>query len=154
MRAMPEFSHAKTDSKAGKNAEDQSTLIFDEDDFMERTGGGSELLIILVDMFLERYPGQLSEIQKAIAQNDGKKLERLAHGLKGSASNLSAKAVADAAMVLEEIGQKGDVKQAEESYEKLKNQVEKLRLFFEELQRKNHSTITSHSGSESKNHLP
>ncbi len=95
--------------------------------------GDRELFKEVVELFLNNYPSLLSEIRVAISNSNSKALEREAHSIKGSAGNLSAKRVYDAASALEEIGKSGDLSNAEEAYKVLEKEIEALRPVLEEL---------------------
>ena len=52
--------------------------------------GDPELLVDLIQMYLEDAPHKLSEIVQGLADHDWDRVERAAHSLKGSAGNLGA----------------------------------------------------------------
>jgi HPt (histidine-containing phosphotransfer) domain-containing protein len=54
----------------------------------ERLGLGDDFYKQMLDIFIEETPGKLSGIRQALARGDGRTLERTAHSIKGSASNL------------------------------------------------------------------
>ena len=96
-----------------------SLPTFDRDVALARVEGDEALLQEIVQLFLEQTPGLVERIERAIALQDGQTLERTAHALKGSASNLGAKAMAAAAARLESIGRNGDFAAAETAYSEL-----------------------------------
>src|SRR5215831_15639595 len=69
---------------------------------LERVEGDRELLEELAQMFAEESERNIAEIHAAFNAGDVKVLERLAHTVKGSASNIGAMSVAQAALALEE----------------------------------------------------
>jgi two-component system sensor histidine kinase/response regulator len=71
---------------------------------LSRVGGDAELLKEIAVLFLDDYPRQVSELREAMIQGDARKVERVAHGIKGSVSNFGAPAAVDAAMMLEGMG--------------------------------------------------
>ena len=88
--------------------------------------GDRELLADIVGLFLEDSPNLISQIQEAIANQDRKLLERSAHTLKGSAANFAAEAARQAAFELEQIGREGNLADAEDAFDKLKQEMERL----------------------------
>ncbi len=76
---------------------------------LERLMGDVDLLEMLVQQFLEEIPTVLEEIKSALDQGDAEAVYGKAHRLKGAAGNLSADAVAAAALRLEQSGRDGDL---------------------------------------------
>jgi HPt (histidine-containing phosphotransfer) domain-containing protein len=64
-------------------------------------------------LFLDDLPGRLAAIQDAVANQDAAALRATAHALKGSAGNLSAVGLFEAARVLERIGAESRMDAAE-----------------------------------------
>jgi CheY-like chemotaxis protein len=89
--------------------------------------GDVDLLKEIADMFLEESPGLLDRMRQAAAQGDCKTLERAAHTIKGSVSNFAAKSAVEAAQRLEQIGREGDLSQADEAYQALEQEIERLK---------------------------
>jgi HPt (histidine-containing phosphotransfer) domain-containing protein len=83
--------------------------ILDTATALERVEGDVELLRELAEMFLEHAPVMMAEVRDAWARRDAAALQRAAHALKGSAANLAAVAVCDAAKHLELLGRGGDL---------------------------------------------
>lgn len=57
--------------------------------------GDPELLLDLIQMFLEDGPSKVEAVQKGVASGDFEMAERAAHSLKGSSGNLGAHLVQD-----------------------------------------------------------
>lgn len=55
--------------------------------------GDPELLVDLIQMFLEDGPSKVEAVSQGLALGDFEKAERAAHSLKGSSGNLGAKIV-------------------------------------------------------------
>jgi signal transduction histidine kinase/HPt (histidine-containing phosphotransfer) domain-containing protein/ActR/RegA family two-component response regulator len=66
-----------------------------------RLGGDGQLLDDVVRIFVEDCPARLAEIKRAVDAGDIQGIRAGAHALKGSAANLSADGVIEAARVLE-----------------------------------------------------
>src|SRR5262249_25668590 len=73
----------------------------DEDELRARVGGDEQLLSDVVRLFLEDCPLRVAEIRGAVERKDADAIRTSAHALKGSAGNLSAKGLFEAARVLE-----------------------------------------------------
>jgi len=60
------------------------------EELLERVGGSPELLVEVIDLFLEDGQQLLTTIQEALARGDADGVRRGAHALKGSAGNFGA----------------------------------------------------------------
>ncbi len=78
--------------------------IFDKAVALSRVGGDVELLREIAVLFLDDYPKSLTELRSAVEARDPRRVERSAHGLKGSVSNFGARPAVDAALELETMG--------------------------------------------------
>jgi HPt (histidine-containing phosphotransfer) domain-containing protein len=81
-----------------------SELVFDKEVALSRVGGDTELLKEIAVLFLDDYPKSLRELREAVEAGDPKRVERSAHGLKGSVSNFGARPAVEAALQLETMG--------------------------------------------------
>lgn len=81
-----------------------SEVVFNKEIALSRVGGDAELLKEIAILFLDDYPKSLSELREAIEAGDAKRVERSAHGLKGSVSNFGARPAVEAALQLETMG--------------------------------------------------
>ena len=78
-------------------------------------------------LFLEDYPGRLTEIAEAIAHSDCGRIERAAHALRGSAANFQAGEAVQAASILERLGKSGELTGADEALALLELEMKRLR---------------------------
>ena len=92
----------------------------DWSEVLDRLGGDQELLEELAAIFLEHAPVILSEIQRAISEQDMPALQNAAHSLKGSAGNFGAEEVIEKALALETMARERRIEQIEETFEALK----------------------------------
>jgi HPt (histidine-containing phosphotransfer) domain-containing protein len=122
-RVLPEPQHLEADSPAPPSA----SAVFNQLEALDRVGGDRQLFSELVGLFFDTYPAQLSDLGEAIAQRDCLRVQRLAHTLKGAASNFCAEGVAAAAQRLENMGRAGDLTGAAEAYEALTDALNRLR---------------------------
>jgi signal transduction histidine kinase/CheY-like chemotaxis protein/HPt (histidine-containing phosphotransfer) domain-containing protein len=100
--------------------------IFDPSQMLQNIGGDQDLLVQLIDLFLERQADMMSQIRQALSLGDAVTVERVAHTLKGTAGNLCAPEVALAAGRLEAVGRLGALHDAPAVYAHL--EMEMLRL--------------------------
>jgi signal transduction histidine kinase/CheY-like chemotaxis protein len=79
-------------------------VTFDADALRHRLSGDPSLMIDVIRLFLEDLPVRLAAIHEAVAAGNAERLRAAAHVLRGSAANLSALGLFEAASVLERIG--------------------------------------------------
>ena len=112
---------------ASSPPEEPSKEVLDEALLMSRVDNDPQLLKDLVDLFLEECPRILDEITVALGKRDAKAVEKGAHSLKGSTSNLAARLAGEAALKLERFAQAADWEHAESGLKDLKCQLERLK---------------------------
>ena len=83
---------------------------------LERFGGDENLLRLQMSFFLTEAPELLQEIQKAIAESDGKSLHLAAHRLKGLVRTYDDDLAGELATKLENISGKQELKEAEPNF--------------------------------------
>ncbi|NVO19538.1 MAG: Hpt domain-containing protein [Bacteroidetes bacterium] len=66
-----------------------------------------EIVVQVIDMFLEQYPGRLKDLQSDILEMDFSKIDNHAHSLKGEVTYMSAE-MAEVARKLEFKGKEKD----------------------------------------------
>ncbi len=107
--------------------EKPSVEVLDEALLMSRVDNDPQLLRDLVDLFLEECPRLVDEIRVALDRKDAKTLQRGAHSLKGSTTNLAAKMTSETAFKLERLAQAGDLGDAESVLQELERQLVRLK---------------------------
>jgi len=78
--------------------------IFDEQALLQRLSGDATLLNEIIRVFLDDCPTQLTAIKNAVAQRNPAAVRATAHALVGAAANMAAVRLAEAARVLERLG--------------------------------------------------
>jgi two-component system sensor histidine kinase/response regulator len=101
--------------------------IVDRERLLERVGHDRKALAALVRVFLADYPKQLARIRRAILARDPRALRDGAHALKGAVSNFAAPAATEAALRLQQIGDRGDVTGARSASSFLADELERVR---------------------------
>ena len=112
---------------------DQSEAIFDREVALSRVGGDAELLKEIAILFLDDYPKSLTELREAVEARDPKRVERSAHGLKGSVSNFGAGPAVHAALQLETMGRAQQLVEVEQVLRTLELALAALRPELESL---------------------
>lgn len=101
-------------------------------------GGDPELLIDLIEMFLEDSPIKMAAIQEGLETTDWEMVERAAHSLKGSSGNLGAVRLQDHAELFQ-------VASREDSPEKLHAELGELQERFTEARQALQTILCEHS---------
>jgi two-component system, sensor histidine kinase and response regulator len=110
-----------------------SEALFDKAVALSRVGGDVELLKEIAILFLDDYPKSLRELREAVEAGDAKRVERTAHGLKGSVSNFGARPAVEAALQLETMGRAQELVEAEQVLHSLEMALAALRPELESL---------------------
>ncbi len=90
---------------------------------LARLGGDRELLAQIAQFFLEDSPGLLDELRGGLRNGEAKTVLLAAHSLKGLAAHFGARAAVDAASVIEESADRGDLAAAAAALPELERQV-------------------------------
>ena len=100
--------------------------VIDKQTLYDQVGDDPELLLTVVEMFLEDARTLLQSLTEGIAQQDPVAVERGAHRLKGSLLTFGAQPAAHAAMVLERMGREKNLNGADAGYETLAAELARL----------------------------
>jgi CheY-like chemotaxis protein len=99
-----------------------------------RSPGEADPLAELIDLFLQDTPARIANLLDAFKTGSAAELERAAHGLKGSASNLGARGLAAACTDVSSIARAGTLPDASavarilSEFERLKPALEREKL--------------------------
>jgi len=93
---------------------------------VKRLGGNAEIYKKLLGVFLASKAGAVAEIKATLDSGDIDTAERLAHGLKGVAGNVSANGVHELAKHLEAVIKSGDRAEIDEAIERLSPELDKV----------------------------
>lgn len=83
--------------------------VLDLNEFLERVQNDKELLLELLDIFVEDFQEKRKQMEAALKNNDCDQIKRLSHALKGSSGNISAKPLRSVLLQMEEKGKNGDL---------------------------------------------
>lgn len=98
----------------------------DREKILEQTGGDTETLREIVELFSEESAKLMAKIHDAISSENSSELQRAAHTLKGSIRIFGVERPAAAALRLECMGRDKDLTGAEEAYSTLEKEIEWL----------------------------
>ncbi len=99
---------------------------FSPDVLIEHSGGDLELARELAAVFVREAPGWLAQLKSAVIAEDSKAVRRVAHMIKGAASQCGGTAVRDCSLSLERLGEGADLTQAPVFTNRLANALSEL----------------------------
>jgi signal transduction histidine kinase/CheY-like chemotaxis protein len=121
------------EARGSTKTPDDAPATFDKRALRERLSGDEQLMVDVIHLFIEDCPGRLSAIGAAVDRRDGESLRIAAHALAGSAANLAATGLFEAARILERIGAESRMDAAEAAWRRLSaeavNVLDALRRF-------------------------
>ena len=88
--------------------------------------GDRELLLELIDVFLEDAPQRIQSVRRTLVDRDAEALYRAAHALKGSAGNFGAPDVVSRANRIEALARENDLDAAAIEFEFLETDMNQL----------------------------
>ena len=92
-------------------------------------GGNISLLKRGINRFIERYPGELDQIQEALDTSNSQLLNKTAHSLKGEAGMIGANGAFDLAQKFEEMGENNELKDGFAIFDKFKEELDRINRF-------------------------
>ncbi len=110
---------------AGPLPADQPAPL-DLDTLRSRTGGEEEFVERILGKFRKRARQDMEGLKEAVRTQDREKIAFVAHSMKGSAANIFAPALREAASDLEQLGRSGDLHGAEECLQRIQEELERL----------------------------
>jgi PAS domain S-box-containing protein len=109
--------------------------VFDERKTLERLDGDVELLAQIMEIFVESFPAQMSDLRDALNRGDTDAIARSAHALRGALSNFSAPEAYEVVQRLEQAGRAGRLSDVGEVFRQLEGVVQRLTRAFERFRR-------------------
>jgi len=144
-KLIAELTPAPEEAAWRKPGSEWRSEVFDQAKALELMGDDQDLLTELAALFAEDCPRRLAELREAVARGESKAVERVAHTLKGTASNFGAQATVTAALRLEEMGRSRNLTEGESAFATLETEVERLIVSLQALVAR-HSPETSGGG--------
>ena len=103
--------------------------VIDLNEVLERVQNDHELLIELLDIFLEDCPGKINAIKESVAKKDFMQLRDIAHSMKGASGNISAKKIHAIFLQIEQMAKNNDASAIPQCLEELDAQLEDLQAY-------------------------
>jgi PAS domain S-box-containing protein len=113
-----------------------TAVSFDMAAALQRVEGDRDLLDEIIRIFIDECPRILADLQREFDAADLRKVERSAHTLKGSASNLGALVVSQSAAEMEAKSRAGDLPGAKAVLARLEHELKSLLVELESITRK------------------
>ena len=85
----------------------------------------------LIRLFLDRLPGQLGELGRAVTESDPKKVHALSHKIKGSCLAIAAEPMAKVAEAMQSESAAGDLTGAADGLARLESHYERVAVLLE-----------------------
>ncbi|MEJ2154210.1 MAG: Hpt domain-containing protein [Desulfobacteraceae bacterium] len=112
---------------------EDGTPIIDMPEALNRAMGDVDFLKMMLEELHRTIPDYTSRIQQALQSKDFDTLGSDAHQFKGAAANLGAKAIAHAALLLEQIGKSGSLEGAQEAFHLLEQSIKSFDQHFKQI---------------------
>jgi len=109
-----------TETDKGQGNEN-SAFVFEE--ALERVMGDKDLLKEILQQFMDYLPETVDNLKALISDEAFDDLQKEAHSLKGAARNLSAKAIAAAAFILETASSEKSVKEISKGIQEIEKEI-------------------------------
>ncbi len=116
-----------------------SEVIFDYDEVMERVQDDKELLLELLDLFTDDFKEKRTALSEYIQSKDFENIRGIGHSLKGASGNISAKALREVLLQIEEKGKNEAVEGLEDllvdldkSFDELMSHLEGVKVKLQE----------------------
>jgi len=110
-----------------------SEKALDFEEFMNRVQDDKELFFELLDIFIQDFNIKRQELKEAVEKSDSRTIEHVAHFLKGSCGNISAKSLRTIFIEIEEKGTRGILEGLEQNLEDIDRKFEELAVYIGEL---------------------
>ena len=108
-----------------------SESAIDIKEVMERVQDDKELLMELLQIFLEDYVEKKKLLDEAVAKGDLEQIKSIAHGMKGASGNISAKKLRASFLDLEQTAKAQDFAKAGQTLNTIDAQINELKEFIE-----------------------
>ena len=110
--------------------------VIDLTELLERVENDHELLLELIDIFLQDCPQKIQAMRRAADAKEYTQLQELAHSLKGASGNISAKAMRELFLEIENMAKAQDASDMQRSFDAVDAQHADLQKYFPQLKAK------------------
>ncbi|MCP4022925.1 MAG: response regulator, partial [Desulfobacteraceae bacterium] len=115
------------DEKESENDDNTGSLpVFDRKKMLERFGGDKEIMQVVLESFSTEAPELINNLKDAVDKEDVEGIRSNSHSLKGSAANVNAELLRQAALNLELDAKNHDVSNAKSKFEIIKDEYERF----------------------------
>jgi two-component system sensor histidine kinase/response regulator len=104
----------------------EQARLFNSDGLLQCLGGDNKIHDEIIDVFLQDVPKQICELKDAIIRGDAATVQRHAHSLRGASANVGAIRLEEIALLLEEGGERRDMRQASEMLELIRKEFKRI----------------------------
>jgi HPt (histidine-containing phosphotransfer) domain-containing protein len=127
LRSIGKFVTAPgTDKDPAAPERDTGDCLLDRATLLARLEGNGQLLLEILQLCSGEFTRIMKELECAVVQQDARRIRLAAHTLKGMFGNLSATHAYEVALLLEDMGRKGELDQAWEMFRLLQGEVEQV----------------------------
>ena len=88
---------------------------------------------LLIETFLTDSDKRMLDLEAAISENNAIEIRELAHGFKGSSSNLGAEKLAEISFIIETMGREDDLSDIAQAYTQLNENYRLVKEYFSSL---------------------
>ena len=110
----------------------EDASLFDEASLLERLSGDRTLAQNVARTFLSDIPHRLQALREHLDARDAKGVANQAHTIKGAAAAVGCASLSRLALALEKAGKASDLESARPSFEKLRDEFERLKKAMED----------------------
>ena len=102
-------------------------MIYNLTKIHEMADGDEDFIVSVITVFLEEVPGDLEQLETALAQKDHEKAYQLAHKIKPNVDLLGMDQTRNAALEIETLGKQGDnIEQMQAIFPMLKKDIQQV----------------------------
>ncbi|MCF7810316.1 response regulator [bacterium] len=121
------------DKPYGEEVIDESSFdkfeLFNIEDILNRLGDDEEILVEILEVFIEDIPKQIEIVREALIQQDSEQIRSQAHTLKSACGNVGAQSLQELSRMLEEAGKKNNLPKSKSIFENIEAEFSKLNIF-------------------------
>lgn len=107
--------------------------VLDIPEFLERVQDDKELLMELLEIFVEDFKQKRPLLEGVISASDFEHIKSIAHSIKGASGNVSAKKVREVIIEIEDMAEESDTSKGTQLLQRLDEEFEKLLTNIEEV---------------------
>lgn len=101
-------------------------IVFDKSNLLSRLGGDEELLMEIIETYVDDIPQQIATLKEALANNDATRVRHQGHTIKGASGNIGAFAMQDISAKVELAGKNGNLRDAASYFEQVEREFQRF----------------------------